>query len=236
MNEPQHRSDDTGWDARLVLSPSLMCARLGHLEAEVERLERAGVGSMHFDVMDGHFVPNLGLSADTVRAVRETSQLPFHVHAMVEDPHRYTDMFARAGADLFIFHLEAARHPLRLMEASGDAGMMAGVAINPATPIEHLRPLLPLQSVLVMTVEPGFAGADFIPGSPERVARARGLCGPTTQIIVDGHIDEQTAPKLAESGADIFVCGTASIFSGRGDYDEMVDEMSAAIAGSIRHA
>jgi ribulose-phosphate 3-epimerase len=219
--------------ARERLSPSVMCARLAELGEEVRRLEEAGIGSLHFDVMDGHFVPNLALSPDIVRSLREHSTLPFYVHAMVQEPERYVDDFRRASADMLLFHLEASAYPHRLIKSIGDAGMIPGVAINPITPVEYLESLLPLPYVLVVTVEPGFAGGDYIEGSPARVRSVRRLCGDETRIIVDGHINLETAAELAAAGADIFVGGTASIFN-RSDaprgYGIRIQELAGVVA------
>ncbi len=228
-----------GRAARERLSPSIMCARLAELGEEVRRLEEAGIGSLHFDVMDGHFVPNLALSPDIIRSLRERSSLPFYVHAMVEEPERYVADFRRARADVVLFHLEASAYPHRLVKSISQAGMVPGVAINPITPVEYLESLLPLPYVLVMTVEPGFAGGDYIQGSPARVRTVRRLCRDETRIIVDGHIDLQTAAELAAAGADIFVGGTASIFdrsdAARG-YGMRIQELADVVAASRREA
>jgi ribulose-phosphate 3-epimerase len=221
--------------ARERLSPSVMCARLAELGEEIRRLEAAGVGSLHFDVMDGYFVPNLALSPDIIRSLREQSALPFHVHAMVEEPERYVEDLRQAGTDTLLFHVEASAYPHRLIKSIRGAGMIPGVAINPVTPIEYLESLLPLPYVLVMTVEPGFAGGDYIEGSPARVRSIRRLCGDETRIIVDGHINVETAADLAAAGADVFVGGTGSIFNrsdAAGAYGMRVQELAGVLAAS----
>jgi ribulose-phosphate 3-epimerase len=193
-------------------SASLMCARLDRLGEEVTALVEAGIDSFHIDVMDGHFVPNLALTADVVAAIRPLTQLPLEVHLMVEEPGAYVDSMAAAGCDAFIFHMEATRYPRRLMGQVRAGGMRPGVALNPATPVAVLETVADVDLVQVMSVEPGFAGQDWIASSPARVRAIRELCGPRTSILVDGHIDPKTAPLLASAGADAFVCGTGSVF------------------------
>ncbi|MET7970490.1 ribulose-phosphate 3-epimerase [Micromonospora sp. NPDC005305] len=209
------------------LSASLMCARLDRLGEEVVALDRAGVDSFHIDVMDGHFVPNLALTADIVAAVRPLSRLPFQAHLMVEDPAAYLEPLAQAGCDVFIFHAEATPYPRRLMSQIAKHGMRAGVALNPATPVAVLESVADVPFVQIMSVEPGFAGQDWITTSPDRVRAARAICGPDASILVDGHIDRTTAPLLADAGADVFVCGTSSLFRGGHDTAAYASALSA---------
>jgi ribulose-phosphate 3-epimerase len=193
-------------------SASLMCASLDRLGEEVAALEEAGIDSFHVDVMDGHFVPNLALTADVVGAIRPLTRLPIQVHLMVENPGAYVEGMAVAGCDELVFHLESTRYPRRLLATIRDAGMRAGVAINPATPVAALESVSDADLVQVMSVEPGFAGQEWMTSSPERVRAVRSLCAPPTSIVVDGHIDIRTAPLLAAAGATTFVCGTGSVF------------------------
>lgn len=194
------------------LSASMMCADPGALTLEAIRLAEAGIDSFHFDIMDGHFVPNLALSLASIAALRPVATLPFTAHLMVERPQDYLDDLAEAGADLCLFHIEACSYPRRLTRAIANAGMTPGVAINPATPITALDSIADIACVMIMSVEPGFAGAEFITSSPERVRAVRTLCGLDTVIGVDGHIDAPTAKNLQSAGAGLFVCGTKSIF------------------------
>ena len=215
------------------LSASLMCAELGRLDLEISHLERAGVDSFHFDVMDGHFAPNLALTPDIVAALRPLSQLPFCTHAMVENPEMWVEHLARAGTNVFVFHVEATRYPRRLMKRIQDNGMTPGIAINPGTPVETLQSVADITYVLVMTVEPGYAGQDWITTSPAKVRAVTQLCGAATSIAVDGHVDRITAPLLAEAGANVFVCGTGALFGGRhdvSDYKVSVDVMRGSVA------
>ncbi len=219
------------------LSASLMCAELGRLNAEVSELERAGVDSFHFDVMDGHFAPNLALTPDIVAALRPLSQRPFCTHAMVENPEMWVERLADAGTNVFIFHIEATRYPRRLMKKIRDHGMTPGIAINPGTPVETLQSVADVGYVLVMTVEPGYAGQDWIATSPVKVRAVAQVCQAGTSIAVDGHVDRVTAPLLGEAGANVFVCGTGALFGGRhvaSDYKVSLDVMRGSVAGVVR--
>jgi ribulose-phosphate 3-epimerase len=195
------------------LSASMMCAHLDELGAELLRLERAGIDSFHFDIMDGHFVPNLALALSSLAALRPLTELPFTAHLMVDNPEDYVEDAAAAGADAFVFHIEACRYPRRLVRHIAAARMLPGVAISPATVIGAIESIADIPYVLVMSVEPGFAGADLIVTSPSRVRAVRGLCGPNAVIGVDGHIDIATAESLHDAGAQVLVCGTKSVFS-----------------------
>ena len=156
-----------------TFSASLMCAQLDRLGAEAGRLERAGVDSLHVDLMDGHFVPNLAFGPDTVAALRLATRLPIVAHAMVEEPEALVEPLSRAGAQVFIFHLEACRYPGRLIATIEKYGMTPGIALNPATPAAALESVVHVPIVLVMTVEPGFIGQDWIAGSPAACPRTR---------------------------------------------------------------
>jgi ribulose-phosphate 3-epimerase len=219
---------------RLLLSASLMCARLAELGPEVRRLDAAGVDSLHVDIMDGHFVPNLALNLDFVRAIRPMTRKPIHVHLMTEDPESYLDGAADAGVDLLFFHLEATTMPLRLAAQIEARGIGAGIALNPSTPLPDLPELLSVPNLLVMAVEPGFAGGSRIRSTPARVAalRERGYSG---SITVDGSIDEETIPPLWHAGANAFVCGSSGLFtSDEADYLERTNALRATITAPAR--
>jgi ribulose-phosphate 3-epimerase len=197
------------------LSASMMCANPEELGAELARIETAGIDSFHFDIMDGHFVPNLAMAPATIAALRPLSKRPFVAHVMVDEPEPYVRPMAAAGADTFIAHIEACAFPRRLLREIAGARMRPGIAVNPATSLDALQSIVDVAScILVMSVEPGFAGSEWMPASPERVRAVRALCPPHTVIAVDGHIDLDTAPALRRAGADVFVCGTKSIFLG----------------------
>lgn len=195
----------------IQLWASMMCARLGQLDAEVLRLEDAGADGLHVDMMDGHFVPNLGIGMDLLRAIASATQLPVSVHAMVDEPERFVEAVAAAGADRYIFHFEVAWHPALLIEQIRASGMTAGLGLNPTTTPAVLDGLPSVDELLVMTVEPGFASGSWISDSPERTRSVR-AARPRTPIIVDGHIDVDTAPVLLAAGATDFVCGSSALF------------------------
>ena len=197
-----------------LIAASLMCARLDRLGEEVVRLDAAGIDAFHIDVMDGHFVPNLALGAATVRAIRPLTTSPIHVHLMVDSPEAYLAELASAGTDVVFFHLEATRHPLRVAASAEARGLTPGLAISPSTPIPELRELLDLPHLMLMAVEPGFAGGAWVPSSEARVRELRTRAGARTQIHVDGHVDAQTVSAWWAAGATWFVGGSTGLFTG----------------------
>ena len=205
------------------LSASIMCADLNALGREAKKLEDAGVDSIHIDIMDGHFVPNFTFGPGTVSALRRATQLPLHVHMMVQNPADHVSAFAQAGADLFYFHIESAPLPLRLGSMIVEAGMTPGVAINPFTPLAAVVDV-PVPHVLVMSVEPGFAGQRWVPHTAGRVRELRASLREDVKIGVDGNVSEDNAVLAYENGASVFVCGTSSIFTS-GDYATAVGQM-----------
>jgi ribulose-phosphate 3-epimerase len=210
------------------LSASAMCASLTALGEDIQALESAGIDSIHIDVMDGHFVPNLTFGPDVVKAVRAATALPLHVHLMVSEPGWILAPMADAGCDVCFFHLEADRYPYRLVKRIGELGMSPGVAVNPATPIEAVAGL-EVPYILVMTVEPGFAGQQWLPTGTDRVRRARSLAGPATVIGVDGNVSVANARLAAEAGASLFVCGTSVLFGADRDYRAAVRVLRSAL-------
>lgn len=197
------------------IAPSILSADFGHLARDVGAAEAAGADWIHVDVMDGHFVPNLTLGPGITEAVRRQTSLPLDVHLMIETPDRWIEAFAEAGADWITVHFEACTHLHRVVEQIRDSGARPGVALNPATPIEHLRDILPeVDLVLVMSVNPGFGGQRFIEGAPDRVRRLRALEGavrttPLPALQVDGGVAPGSAPAVVAAGADCLVAGSA---------------------------
>lgn len=214
------------------VSASIMCGRLGALAADVRELEEANVDSIHIDVMDGHFVPNLTFGPDVVKVIRDSTRLPLHVHMMVTNPEAHVDRFAEAGADIFLFHVEASRYPIRLMEKVVQAGMRPGISVNPSTSLSFLGDIqVPL--VLLMSVEPGFAGQRWVPATAQRVARTRDLAAQDTIIGVDGNLTTTNVALASRAGATLFVCGTSSLFNGASDYPPAVAAVRAAADGAV---
>ncbi len=197
----------------IEIVPSVLAADFGCLAAEVAQVEAAGVRMIQFDIMDGHFVPNISFGPPIVAALRGYSTLVFDVHLMISEPRRYAETFVRAGADHITFHIETVEKPLDLVDDLHKAGVTAGVALNPETDVLKIIDVAPYcEMVLVMTVHPGFGGQEFIPAMADKVRQVRELVGPAIRIEVDGGISPETAPLVVSCGADTLVAGSA-IFS-----------------------
>ncbi len=193
------------------IAPSILSADFANLEAELRRIEAADWA--HVDVMDNHFVPNLTLGAPVVAALAKVSPLPIDVHLMIADVDRWAVSYARAGAASVTIHAEASAAPVRTARALREAGVRAGIAVRPATPIEPLLDLLPeFDMVLVMTVEPGFGGQSFLDVVLPKVTRTRAAVdasGLDVWVQVDGGVSADTIEQCAQAGADTFVAGSA---------------------------
>jgi ribulose-phosphate 3-epimerase len=197
----------------LKIAPSILSADFSQLGAEVIRAEEGGADALHFDVMDGHFVPNITLGSEVVRALRDKSRLPFEVHLMIERPDRFIERFVRAGGDIISVHIEACRRINRAIRQIERQGAQAGVALNPNTPANSIEPVLDRIDLLtVMSVMPGFGGQDFIPTVLPKIRRARRMIDErrlAVDIAVDGGINEETGYLAAKAGANVLVAGTA---------------------------
>lgn len=197
----------------IQLAPSILTANFGSLAAEIAAAEAGGANCIHLDVMDGRFVPNISFGPDIVAAVRAATTLPLDVHLMIEEPERYIGAFAEAGATGITVHVEATRHLNRTVQQIVETGCRAGIALNPASPIESLREISPfVDLVLVMSVNPGYGGQQFIQTSTSKLRRVRKLLdefNPTCDLEVDGGVGVQNIGDVVRSGANVIVVGSA---------------------------
>lgn len=210
-----------------LIAPSMLKCDFANLHREVELLESAGAKLLHLDVMDGHFVPNLSYGAPVIKSLRAITDLPFDAHLMISDPGRYLDDFLDAGCDLLTFHIEAVSNPTGLLARIRERGALAGLALNPKTPVEALLPFVAgCDAVLVMSVEPGFGGQKFMPEALDKLRRLAPVVGKERLLSVDGGIDLETITATAAAGATEFVCGS-SIFD-TPDYRQAIDDLHLA--------
>jgi ribulose-phosphate 3-epimerase len=214
----------------IVIAPSILACDFGRLSEEIQAVTDAGADWIHVDVMDGHFVPNITIGPRIVEAARDATQLPLDVHLMIEQPERYIESFVKSGATTVGVHAEACPHLHRTVAQIREAGARASVTINPGTPASAVEPVLgDVDQVLVMTVNPGFGGQRFIPGTLAKVEALRGWIRDRELAValeVDGGITEDTIASAARAGANAFVAGTA-IF-GAPNYREAIAALRQA--------
>ena len=217
------------------ITPSILNANLANLAGEVGRIPSAD--GIHIDVMDGHFVPNLVMGAPFVSSLRPTTDLMFDIHLMIEDPDRWAPQYVAAGAQSVTFHLEAATAPVKLARELRSMGARASVALRPATPVEQLADILTeFDQILLMTVEPGFGGQNFLDPVLAKIRKARKLidaAGTDIWLQIDGGVSADTIERAAEAGADTFVAGSAVYRSDNPD-QVVTSRRNQALSAQVR--
>ena len=215
------------------MAPSILAADFAHLADEIARVEEAGADLLHLDVMDGHFVPNLTIGPAIVEKIRPVTNLLLDVHLMIEEPARYIQAFAEAGADVITFHAEVVGDPEALAQRIHELGCEAGVTMNPDGPLDQVRRAVPhVDMVLIMTIYAGFGGQQFLPETLPTIRTVRGWLTEEQRLEVDGGIHAGTVASAAEAGADVFVAGTAIFRSPGGDYAASIAELRAVAAAA----
>lgn len=210
------------------IAPSILSADIMNLERDVKMAENAGADLFHIDIMDGHFVPNMSFSPSVVEGMNRITDKPLDVHLMIDNPEEYIKPVVEAGADTVLVHAESTHHTYRSIQMIKQLGAKAGIVVNPGTALENVKELFPIiDQILVMTVNPGFGGQEFLPGMTKKIQRLDQLRQTSAtndfQIEVDGGINDETITKCADAGADIFVAG--SYLFGSDDFEVRINKL-----------
>jgi ribulose-phosphate 3-epimerase len=198
---------------KTLIAPSILSADFGQLTDQIRLVEQAGADWLHLDIMDGHFVPNISFGPMIVKTIRSLTKLPLDTHLMISDPDAYLEAFRQAGADRLTVHVESTVHLHRTIQRIKELGMKAGVTLNPSTPLDAIREILPyVDLVLIMSVNPGFGGQSFIPTSLAKITAAAAMIresGGSVHLEVDGGVDATNAGEIVAAGATVLVAGNA---------------------------
>lgn len=232
---PTHESQRTRTtDNKISIAPSVMCADLCNLETGIRELEEVGISLLHFDLMDAHFVPNMPIGLALIEQLRQKTDCAFDIHLMVQDNDFFVEAVANIGVQQIAVHAESATHLDRTLSVIQEHGIKAGVALNPATPLSAIAYIIDrLDFVLIMTVNPGFAGQKLVPATLRKIAECRTFLSERDvdlPIEVDGNVSFENIPKMVSAGADILVGGTSSVFQKSGSRLENVQRAQKAIA------
>lgn len=219
------------------ISPSIMCADFGNLERDIRVMEKLGVEYLHMDIMDGHFVPNFTMGPDMLNAIRRLTDIPLDIHLMIEKPENYIDIFKPRPGDIVCVHQESTVHLQRVLSKIRDTGAKTGVAVNPATPLVMIKHVLSdVDMVLIMTVNPGYAGQKLVPATLEKIKELNDLRikhNLPIEIEVDGNVSFENARLMRLAGADIFVAGTSSMFDRNMGMEAAGERLREAISTSV---
>ena len=218
---------------KIKLAPSILSADFARLGEQVAEVTRAGADYIHIDVMDGHFVPNITIGAPVVASIQSSTSLPLDVHLMIEHPEQYIPDFAASGADIITVHVEVCPHLHRILQCIKATGKKAGVALNPATPLSLIEEIIPdVDLILIMSVNPGFGGQDFIPAALPKIANLRKILDErklSAELEVDGGITADNAPHIVEAGGRVLVAG-ASVFKTEEGITQALQKIREAVS------